>query len=314
MRNYNNSQVCSQIFGIWNWWALLFVLLLTDVASAQIPLVEFAVPDRDLIVLDAANTISPEPISECSGMIQSRHKPGHLWVHNDSGDQPRIFLIDTTGQLARSYLAINDGVAINGATNIDWEDISYLGKNLVIGDFGNNKNVRKDLALYLFPEPENAVESLSACKYYFRYPDQDFGPNEKKNYDCEAMFSVDSQLYLITKHRSDPHCTLYRFGQLSCDSIHVPIPYQRANLLNMVTAADYDQASGSLAVLTYSAIWLFQNHSNDLFFDGDAKWLPISARQCEALCFIDANTLLIGNEQRDLFEISVGDLIPVSKR
>ena len=315
MRNYNISQVSrvtSQvIFRLWI--CSLLLTLVAQLAVAQIPLVEYSVPDRAAKVLQRHCTIVPEPIAECSGMVQSMRYPGCYWVHNDSGDQPRIFLIDSMGRMALPE-AKKEGINITNTSSIDWEEIGYIGKDLIIGDFGNNRNVRKDLTMYRIVEPEGSVPAVSICKYDFVYPDQDFDLGGKKNYDCEAMFAVDSQLYLITKHRSDSYCTLYRFGQLVCDSMHIPTPYLRANLLNMVTAADYHTDSKSLAVLTYTGVWLFRNFLGDLFFNGEAKWLPISARQCEAICFKNANTLFISNEQRDIFEISIDELMVVNRR
>ena len=46
------------------------------------------------------------------------------------------------------------------------------------------------------------------------------------------------------------------------------------------------------------------------YFTGKISWLPIVAKQCEGICF-DGETILISNEQRDLFELSTDQLIVV---
>ena len=64
-----------------------------------------------------AGVIRSELMREISGIVASRQNPGVLWVHNDSGDRPRIYAIDTKGDL----LGICN---VGGATERDWEDIA----------------------------------------------------------------------------------------------------------------------------------------------------------------------------------------------
>ena len=62
--------------------------------------------------------------------------------HNDGGDAPKLYLMDVKGNLLHTVL-------VDDATNIDWEDITYDGKEyLYIADNGNNNNDRKDLVIY----------------------------------------------------------------------------------------------------------------------------------------------------------------------
>ena len=63
-------------------------------------------------------------LTEASGMVASRKNKGLLWVHNDSGNQPRIFLIDTLGKVQRAFYLKN-------AMNFDWEDIA-IGPGLLV--------------------------------------------------------------------------------------------------------------------------------------------------------------------------------------
>ncbi len=52
-------------------------------------------------------------ITELSGL--ARTEEGRFWTHNDSGDGPRVFELDTTGAFLRE-------VAVQGAEAYDWED------------------------------------------------------------------------------------------------------------------------------------------------------------------------------------------------
>ena len=65
----------------------------------------------------------PATINEISGII---YFDGKLYGHNDSGGQPAIYEIDT------STGAITKTITLQGASNIDWEDITQDDKNIYI--------------------------------------------------------------------------------------------------------------------------------------------------------------------------------------
>lgn len=57
-------------------------------------------------------------INEASGLAASRRHPGVLYTHNDSGDQARIFALDSEdGRTLAEY-------QITPSDNYDWEDLS----------------------------------------------------------------------------------------------------------------------------------------------------------------------------------------------
>jgi hypothetical protein len=100
-----------------------------------------------------AGVVESNLVREASGIVASRQNPGVLWVHNDSGDRPRIYGIDTRG----GFLGI---CSIRGATNRDWEDIA-IGPGpdpnqqyLYIGDIGDNQAKRPEVTVYRVAEPK----------------------------------------------------------------------------------------------------------------------------------------------------------------
>jgi len=78
----------------------------------------------------------------------------------------------------------------------------------------------------------------------------------------------------------------------------------------MVTAAEANDDGSKLAVLTYNSVWVFQKE-NASYFQGKIKWLPIKAKQCEAICFKDDEQLLITNEQSELFILPIRNLTAI---
>jgi len=94
--------------------------------------------------------VSDERIDECSGLGASRRYPGYLWMHNDSGDVARFFVVSPQGHT----VAV---VSVAGAQAIDWEDMAICGKGnsawVYAGDIGDNFEIRPNISIYRFHEP-----------------------------------------------------------------------------------------------------------------------------------------------------------------
>ena len=302
----------------------------TSIASLLVCLssiFQLGAQDIDAELLKAkANTlqpiarIEPEVIDESSGIIKSKSYPDTYWTLNDSGGEAAIYPITIEGKgiqtdWEKSRMKPFTGIQIPNTVNIDWEDIALDGNgNLIIGAFGNNNNFRKDLAIYIVPEPDprNAWMTRSLKTITFHYPDQkDFPPKKSlRNFDCEAVFTYQGKIYLLTKHRGNNKTKLYRFDRMEIGENNPLTLLDEFNLIDsMVTAADVSPDQSKLAVLTYKSVWIFEpgEEGSDDFFKGNIHWYPIKARQCEAICWDNNNELIITNEQRDIFKIYLKD-------
>lgn len=146
-------------------------------------------------------------LKEASGIAASKCQRDVYWTHNDSGDGPYVYAIDSKGK--------NIGVwKVSGATNVDWEDIASTkdaaGKcSLFIGDIGNNQIERTDLKIYRVDEPQidsvknnrtqaSASETSAAEGIHFSYPDT--------GHNAEALIVVPdaSKAYIVTKRKDGP--------------------------------------------------------------------------------------------------------------
>jgi len=116
-------------------------------------------------------------IKEASGLAASRKNPSVLYVHNDSGDSPRVFAMNSMGGYLATY-------AFGGAKATDWEDIAVgpgptAGESyLYVGDIGDNGESRDDVRIYRVAEPKVdagvmlATLTLDAVETFtFVYPD-----------------------------------------------------------------------------------------------------------------------------------------------
>lgn len=270
---------------------------------------------QSLQALTPSAHIQSRVINESSGIVASRQHPGVFWTHNDSGDRARIFAIDLEGNsiLPDTWTGPDEGIQISGAQNIDWEDIATDDHGqLVIADFGNNGNARRDLKLYLIDEPDprknRSASILQTVR--FRYADQTEYPPEALNYDAEALFYAYDHFYLLTKHRGNHATKLYRFDTLDSESELVLEPIERFDIGGMVTAADFDPVNQRLAVLTYNNLWVFETSPDNLLGGRHYKLkLDKTTEQCEAVCF-SGDEIILTNEQTAIFRIQIAEMIP----
>jgi len=256
---------------------------------------------------------------EISGIVQSAYSDSVYWVHSDSDNGPRLFPVDSMLNIYESSRFFNhEGVWVNNATNVDWEDITRMGDDLILADFGNNGNDRRDLCLYFIKEPPVRAGLTNAYKtVYFKYPDQKAFPDRKAvNYDAEAIFNFHGKIYILTKHRSDTYTRLYRLDTLRLNEINTLTLIAEANLRGKVTGAEMSPDGKKLAVITYQSVWLFtlKDENSDNFFEGNVSWLPVMGNQIESVCFANPETLLIIDElEARLFRLPIKLLLPVNR-
>jgi hypothetical protein len=271
-------------------------------------------------------------LGEMSGMVAASY-PGIFWVHNDSGDEARIFAIRADGEVVVPNVfgllfpdASTDdwpGYRIDNAWQYDWEDIALADGVLYLPDMGNNDNARRDLGVYVVNEPNpRFVTKARALKFLpVRYPDQDEYPAGQWHFDCEAVFTQGGRLYFLTKHRQpgkalswEPGTKLYRLDTAHTDRENVLKLVDRTDRVTLPTAADVSPDGSKLAVLTYTRLWVFDKPRR-----GD-KWLETTARvldfdraqvkQNEAIAWESEDSLLMTNEQREIFRIPLAALKP----
>ena len=280
--------------------------------------------------LSALRLSGPTRMEELSGLAVSRTYPGIVWGHGDSGQPPVLWALDLErGELAfPPYLAkkFDDGASwpgltLEGASNIDWEDLTTLNGWLYLGEFGNNGNARRDLGLWALPEPNPRATERQRPAFFlpFHYPEQQRFPAEAWVFDAEALFADPERnaLYLITKHRKAgdvrrfiPGAKLYRIpldgaGRASTALTLVDQHEEMA----AVTAAELSPSGAWLAVLTYRTLWLFPRPpAGEQWLSGPAYSRPLpflETRQAEALSWRDDTTLLLGNEEGRLWTVTL---------
>lgn len=187
----------------------------------------------------------PTMVSETSGLLFHN---GKLITHNDSGNTPQLFEIDTTS------LEITRTVTISNVENVDWEDLAQDDDFIYIGDFGNNSGIRTDLSIYKISKQDyDQSEIIAAERLDFSYEDQtDFMNNGNSDWDAEAFFSLNDELIILTKQWQTEGTVAYSIPKTPGN--HSAKNLERYDISGLVTGATYNPLSEVLFLIGYSSL------------------------------------------------------------
>lgn len=268
----------------------------------------FPMPARKTAQVDGEKVcvVEDPEISEASGLALCRTHEHCVWMHNDSGDTARLFLVDMNG----TTKAI---VSLRETQPRDWEDMCSFEadgqKWLLVGDTGDNGRVRGQSAvpcqLLLIREPDLSSKSASEKvisenvdvfrRIELHYPD---GPA-----DCESL-AVDTErkeILLLTK--TDPmNCQLYRIplvlesgpSKVEAESVaKLAVPY--------ATSMDISADGRQLAIVNMFSGALLTREKAETWHDACGKpavvfMLP-ARPQGETVCFDNTGKSLFVNSE-----------------
>lgn len=233
-------------------------------------------------------------IRETSGIVASRRNPGLLWLHNDSGDEPRLFAVRVDGTLAGIYL-------LEGARAFDWEDIA-IGPapgsplpHLYVGDIGDNQRVRTDITVYRVPEPRigpgQAVPRrlTDVERFMLYYPD---GPH-----DAETLMvdPAGGGVFIVTKDRGSTVAQVFRAAFPLHSGTRSPlaevgrIAWEGTTAAEtLATGGDISPDGSEIVIRTYLRAWLWRRR------EGESVPQALARRPCEVPLAVDVQGEAIG--------------------
>ncbi len=236
-----------------------------------------------------------QDVEETSGMILLN---GRLVTHNDSGDGPFLYEIDSTnGQVIRTVFVGNAGQS-------DWEDICQDSNYIYAADFGNNNGNRTNLRIYRIEIADYlANDTVSADTIAISYSDQTtFNSNPFfTNYDAEALIAYGDSLYIFSKSWGTQRSNIYpcpkqpgTYSLVKTDSIASQ---------GLVTGADINASTGEVWLVGYGPFDQFLVRVEN-FQGGDLSnanvtrfdFQPPAATQVEAICALDPNNYYVTSE------------------
>lgn len=242
---------------------------------------------------------------EVSGIVKDPRFDGVFWIHGDSGTKNKVYPINSKGELLPTKES--EGLEIVGVKNRDWEDISIDEKgNLIIADVGNNCSCRTDQTIIVLNNPRTETrqsEDFTVYKVNYEKPSGFLYRFLNYSLDVEAVFWRKRILYVLTKRFKGKGTKLFKLEALEKDQQNEFKLVQSIDFDDEVTAADY--AFGKLAVLTYKSLWIFKDDETEDMFDGEVSRYQFKAEQVESVTFMDANTVLIVEENGELYKIDL---------
>ena len=226
-----------------------------------------------------------------------------LFAHNDSGDESRIYVCDTTTADIRFDRLLTD------VQHMDWEDICTDQAYLYIGDFGNNSGNRTNLVIHkislqAIAQPFDTVRVDS--QMHFTFQDQtSFEPSSRHNFDCEAMIEINDELVLFSKSRINDYSKIYRLPK-SFNNLSIA-PHDSLLLNGWVTAGDRHRNRPYCVLVvaeatSFSPGCQWRNQLEILRIEGNAivKYKSIKLDNCEqieGICHLRDDVFLLGSER-----------------
>lgn len=233
-------------------------------------------------------------VKESSGLAQASDTT--FWTHPDGGPESVLHLIDIKGNLLQT---INLTLP-----NRDWEDLAQDDAgNLFIGDFGNNVNTRRDLAVYKLEKAAMQVTDTIS----FSYADQsEFPPSyTQRHYDLEAFFYHSDSLYLFTKSRAYKGITKLYSLPASPGNYKVE-PKEQLRVKSPITAAAISPDQQDYTLLGYGRMYLFQMNKEGVSLSSKRYCLTVGRTgQAEAVLYLSPTQLLITNERGKLYLVTL---------
>lgn len=206
---------------------LLYLFMLIAFISCNAP--KTTVEKQKELVFKTITNLSSE-LTETSGL---EYYQNQIITHNDSGDSPTLYFLDTLGNIkqARTY---------SNMKAVDWEDITRDDTNLFIADTGNNYGDRKDLIIYKIKLEDLNNENAPVEQLKISYPNQTSFIRGEQNhpYDAESLVAIEDNLYIFSKDWKDQTTIIYKFNKQ--DPIQKAQYITSYDIKGLVTGATFD--------------------------------------------------------------------------
>jgi hypothetical protein len=240
----------------------------------------------------------PSELREVSGMT---YVNGKLWAIQDNGNTTELFQLSDEGKILKK-------IKLEFVKNHDWEAITHDNDgNLYIGDFGNNDNLRKNLAIYKINKADLNKNSIGKLEtIFFNYGDQkDFPPKKKELfYDCESFFYKNGFFYLFTKNRSknfDGTSYVYLIANKpEKQTISLQTTFITCDKYNSgaITDAALSPDGKTFVLLSNKRMWIYSDFKDAKSVKSVNKKIKFATyTQRESVTFKNNNTLFISDEK-----------------
>ncbi|MDR7130095.1 hypothetical protein J2X69_002442 [Algoriphagus sp. 4150] len=197
-------------------------------------------------------TLTDPRLDEISGLACSRINPGIIYVHNDSGGEAAVYLLDSLGNTIGE-------IELLETQNRDWEDIAIGpgvngGSYIYVGEIGDNNAVHEEVAIYRFPEPTKGdfTSGVIPEKIILTYP------GGARDAESLMVDPISGDIFILSKR--DSLNTLYRLaadkfedGKAELEEL-IKLPFTSA------TAADISADGSQILVKNYLSVFYWKRN------------------------------------------------------
>ena len=260
---------------------LLYLFMLIAFISCNAP--KTTVEKQKELVFKTITNLSSE-LTETSGL---EYYQNQIITHNDSGDSPTLYFLDTLGNIkqARTY---------SNMKAVDWEDITRDDTNLFIADTGNNYGDRKDLIIYKIKLEDLNNENAPVEQLKISYPNQTSFIRGEQNhpYDAESLVAIEDNLYIFSKDWKDQTTIIYKLNKQ--DPIQKAQYITSYDIKGLVTGATFDSLN-TVTICGYNSNltpFIYEvNYSNGTFdFKTKEEILIEGGAQVEGIISTNTNS------------------------
>ena len=198
-------------------------------------------------------------LSETSGLAASALFKDMFYVHNDSGDESRFFMITPDGKLHHT-------LKYDGNNPSDCEDIAVgpgpiKGKSYVyVGDIGDNGTDRDAITIYRFEEKkrwlQDSIINLTSQKLYLKYPDG------QKDAETLMIDPVDKLFYIVTKRKDTVRIYTSPLNHKANDTLTLTyrgkLFFEGTKPFKWITGGDISKKGNKVLLKSYDKIYYWK--------------------------------------------------------
>lgn len=265
--------------------------------------------------------VADKDLEEVSGLAASGLFPDCCWMHNDSGDSARLFLVRFDGS-TRAVVRVRD------TRPYDWEDLCSFTQDgaswLLIGDIGDNARRRGSsgpnalppcrlLLLKEQPLPE-AKKDQPARAEWTAHAEIEFS-FEDGPLDCESLaVDVENQVILLLSKSQPLTCGLYQLPLSLTSGRRTQVAKRISSVgVPFATAMDMAPSGRQLAIVTMLNGMLVTRLDGETWSQACQRPQQVlnlpPRKQGESVCFsANGDSLLLNSEgvNQPLWKLSLG--------
>ncbi|MEN2281484.1 hypothetical protein AAGF08_05045 [Algoriphagus sp. SE2] len=200
-------------------------------------------------------TVNSTILNEMSGLAFSKMHQDLLYVHNDSGGEPIVYILDSLGNVLGE-------IELLGAKNRDWEDIAVgPGKDgqssIYVGDIGDNSAQYEYITVLRLPEPLHLKSSMRVPpeKINLRYPE---GPMDAETLMVDPL---SGDLFIISKR--DQQNTLFRLPAEKFEDGEAILEEVLKLSITSSTGGDISQDGAQIIIKNYLEVYYWQRMGDE---------------------------------------------------